>query len=69
MELCSENHEEVCYKSVSYSSFQCAKCPVCEVAQEKQDEIDELKEVIEDGKNIISNLEKQLEEREQENDC
>ena len=44
MELCSDGHGEMCYKSTLYSS----KCPACEAIQEKQDEIDKLTSEIED---------------------
>lgn len=40
MNLCSDNHEEVCYET--------RNCPACKVINEKDDEISELKTKVED---------------------
>ncbi len=53
MNLCSDDHEEVCYEGRT--------CPVCEVKQEKEKEIEACQDEIEDLKNTIGELESDLE--------
>ena len=53
MNLCSDNHEEVCYEGRT--------CPVCELINEKNTEIDELNNSIEDLRNSNEILTSDLE--------
>lgn len=54
MNLCSTNHEEVCFES--------RKCPVCELLSETETQIENLKLDIENLKEECAELEKQLPE-------
>ncbi|MFA6281884.1 MAG: hypothetical protein WCY05_05230 [Candidatus Omnitrophota bacterium] len=42
MNLCSENHDEICFEG--------RKCPLCEMKDELENEIQDLKEKLEDNK-------------------
>jgi len=48
MNLCSDDHEEVCYEG--------RDCPVCEVRKVKNETIEELKSRIESAESEISDL-------------
>ena len=52
MNLCSEDHEEVCYES--------KHCPACEVRKEKDGEISELKDKIADLEGEVADLAEQV---------
>jgi hypothetical protein len=51
MELCSHNHDEVCYE--------CRKCPVCELQdqlEEKKTEVGTLENRVQELENEVNNL-------------
>jgi hypothetical protein len=52
MNLCSDDHEEVCYEGRT--------CPVCELKKERDDEVDKLNNSIEDLKSSNEFLESEL---------
>jgi len=65
MNLCSDNHSEVCYEG--------NQCPACEemeirdtTIEEKQSEIDDLKSQVDDLEDKVSELEEELEEHKPE---
>lgn len=53
MNLCSDDHEEVCYEGRS--------CPACDVAKEKDREIKNLKKTNGDQLDTIHDLEREVE--------
>ena len=52
MNLCSENHEEVCYEG--------RVCPACEVISEYEQRIDDLQETIYNLEEKVMELEEQV---------
>lgn len=59
MNLCSDNHEEVCFEG--------RKCPVCETVSQKDREIEMRDGTISELESKISNLEEQVSELESAN--
>lgn len=49
MELCSDNHEEICFEGRT--------CPYCDMLEKKDEEIQELKDKVEKLKDEIYDLE------------
>lgn len=55
MELCSDNHEEVCYEG--------RNCPVCAEREELQGEIDNLKSEVDGLNDEIANIDRYSDRR------
>lgn len=52
MDLCSHEHDEVCYDGKT--------CPVCSLRDEKNEEIDELKAKVEQLESEVESLQEDL---------
>lgn len=50
MQICSDNHEEICYENNRYG------CPICILLKEKDDEINHLNDKITDLENEKNSL-------------
>ncbi len=52
MNLCSDNHEEICYEG--------RNCPLCAAKSDLSDEIKTLKQTIDDQEERIAELEEEI---------
>lgn len=56
MNICSEDHEEVCYEG--------RECPCCEIIKDKDQAISDLEDEVTDLKSQVAALESDLEDKE-----